>query len=277
MKNSQATCYVWDESKSNRGANEIRSNIFNYLLNLPSEITHVILYSNSCPGKNKYSIFLAMCMFLLQHSSSIQILEHKFLVPGHTRMEYDLDHAQIEKKKHFDTPIYHPHDWAQLIRMTGSKKPFEVIEMEREDFKDFGYLYKSKVLVMTKQNENGDRIVWKSIKWFKFEKKNPYKVYYKNTLSDNEDFNVNMRKSTTNTMSIKDIIIPICNENPPNISVEKKNDILSLFKYISSIYHNYYKDLPTEKKVNDPILSDNEQEEEYNIIYCKCYFSKVIL
>lgn len=80
-------------------------------------------------------------------------------------------------------------------------------------------------------------------------KKNPYKVYYKNTLSDNEDFNViNMRKSITNTMSIKDIIIPICNENPPKISVEKKNDKLSLFKYFSSIYHNYYKDLPTKKK-----------------------------
>lgn len=101
MKNSQATCYDWDESKSNRGANEIGSNIFNYLLNLPSEITHVILYSDSCPGQNKNSIFLAMRMFLLQHSSSIQVLEHKFLVPGHTRMEYDSDHAQIEKKEAF--------------------------------------------------------------------------------------------------------------------------------------------------------------------------------
>lgn len=73
MKNDQATCYVWDELKSKRGVNEIGSNIFHYLINLPSEITHVILYSDSCPGQNKNSIFLAMCIFALYHSNSIHV------------------------------------------------------------------------------------------------------------------------------------------------------------------------------------------------------------
>lgn len=267
MKNGQATCYVWDESKSKRGANEIGSNIFHYLINLPSEITHVILYSDYCPGQNKNSIFLAMCIFALYHSNSIQVLEHKFLVPGHTRMECDSDHAQIEKKKkHFDSPIYHPHDWAQLIRMTGNKRPFKVIEMEREDFKDFGNVYKSKTLMMKKRNENGDKVVWRSIKWFKFEKKDPYKVYYKNTLAVDENFHViNMakpvsRRATENT-TLENLIIPLCNENPPNISVEKKKDLLSLLKYIPSVYHSYYKDLPTETQVDDPILNSDEDED----------------
>lgn len=178
------------------------------------------------------------------------------------------DHAQIKKKKkHFDSPIYHPHDWAQLIRMTGNKTPFKVIEIEREDFKDFGNVYKSITLMMKKQNQSGDRIVWRSIKWFRFEKKDPLTLYYKNTLAVYGIFHViNMAKpvshqATQNTTStIENLIIPLCNENPPTISVEKKEVLLSLLKYIPSVYHTYYKDL-TENQVEDPIINSEEEED----------------
>lgn len=101
LKTDQATCYIWNESMAKRGANEIASCVYNYLMNLPAQITHVCLYSDSCPGQNKNSIFLAMCLYVLKKSPSLEVLEHKFLVPGHTRMECDSDHAQIEKKKKF--------------------------------------------------------------------------------------------------------------------------------------------------------------------------------
>lgn len=105
-----------------RGANKIASCVYDYLMNLSAQITHVCLYSDSYSGQNKNSIFLAM--YVLQKSPSLKVLEHKFLVPGHTRMECDSDHAQIEKKKVYDAPIYHPHNWAQLFRSTGKKNIF---------------------------------------------------------------------------------------------------------------------------------------------------------
>lgn len=37
-------------------------------------------------------------------------------------------------KKRSTLKIEHPHDWAQLIRLVGKKKPFEVYEMQRTDF-----------------------------------------------------------------------------------------------------------------------------------------------
>jgi len=64
------------------GANEISSSLYHYLMNLPTQITHVGFYSDSCPGQNKNSIFLAMCLYVLQKSPSFNVMEHTFLVPG---------------------------------------------------------------------------------------------------------------------------------------------------------------------------------------------------
>lgn len=145
IKTSKAACYVWNESIAKRGGNDISSCIFNFLSNLPPEIKHVIMYSDCCPGKNKNSLFMAMCLiFLEQGNTTIETIDHKFMVSGHSRMECDSDHARIEKsKKRYSTLIFHPHDWAQLIRFAGKDK-FTVIEMDQTYFLDFNSLLKTK-------------------------------------------------------------------------------------------------------------------------------------
>ncbi|XP_027850398.2 uncharacterized protein LOC114129769 [Aphis gossypii] len=141
---SHAYCYIWNETIAKRGANDIGSCVFHYLSNLPPNISHVIMYSDCCPGQNKNTIFMAMCLAFLEQQDKIQIIDHKFMVPGHTRMECDSDHARIEKaKKRFSAPINHPHDWAQLIRYAGKDK-FSVIETDQTHFLDFNSLLKSK-------------------------------------------------------------------------------------------------------------------------------------
>jgi hypothetical protein len=40
-----------------------------------------------------------MCLVALQNSETLQTIDHKFLVPGHTHMECDADHSIIERKK----------------------------------------------------------------------------------------------------------------------------------------------------------------------------------
>lgn len=57
------------------------------------------MYSDCCSGQNKNSIFMAMCLWYLEQDNSIKIIDHKFMVPGHTRMECDSDHARIEKAR----------------------------------------------------------------------------------------------------------------------------------------------------------------------------------
>jgi hypothetical protein len=57
------------------------------------------LYSDNCAGQNKKSIFMAMCLAFLEQQETIKIIDHKFMISGHTRMECDSDHDRIEKAK----------------------------------------------------------------------------------------------------------------------------------------------------------------------------------
>lgn len=66
------------------------------------------MYSDCCPGQNKNSIIIAMGIYFLEHQDKIKTIDHKFMVPGHTRMECDPDHARNEKaRKRYPFPINH--------------------------------------------------------------------------------------------------------------------------------------------------------------------------
>jgi len=91
---SHAYCYIWNETIAKRGANDIGSCVFHYLTNLPPNTSHVVMYSDCCPGQNKNSIFMAMCSAFLEQQDNILIIDHKFMVPGHTRMACDSDNVR---------------------------------------------------------------------------------------------------------------------------------------------------------------------------------------
>ena len=75
---------------------------------------------------------VAMFLILMQ-KSSLSCVDHKFLIPSHTRKECDSDHLVIERKKNkYSAPIHHPRDWYQLVLSCGKIKPFRAIEMEKK-------------------------------------------------------------------------------------------------------------------------------------------------
>lgn len=140
---NRANCYIWNETIAKRGANEISSCIFKCIMELPIHVKHVILYSDSCPGQNRNSYICAMFEKVLEDHQTIELIDHKFLVVGHTHMECDTVHSQIEKKKKkCVNSIHHPHDWATLIATTNHK--YIAIEMVQDQYFDFGSLLKNK-------------------------------------------------------------------------------------------------------------------------------------
>jgi hypothetical protein len=64
-------------------------------------------------------------------------IERKFLVPGHTFLPCDADFGVIEKLKTKTQVVYTPGQWAELIKRSRMKNRFTVIEMGKENFKDF--------------------------------------------------------------------------------------------------------------------------------------------
>jgi len=82
-----------------------------------------------------------MFMLAIQKHPTLQIIDRKFLVPGHTHLECDSDHSKIKKaKKLSDCEISIPIDWYNFVRNVRGKIPLKVVEMEMEHFKKFSAL-----------------------------------------------------------------------------------------------------------------------------------------
>ncbi|CAH0560475.1 unnamed protein product [Brassicogethes aeneus] len=189
--------FMWNETVAKRGANEISSCLYSFLNNLPPHVSHVILYSDTCGGQNKNSIVISMMTYLMRDHPSLKVLEHKFLIPGHTHMECDCDHALIERKaKSSEIKIQHPRDWYQLVRTAGKKNKFNVIIMEQKHFFDFAFLTSKKAPLQKKKNDDiGNKFDYRKLRWLKFEKKFGL-VHYKTTLTQDDEFkSINFRKT----------------------------------------------------------------------------------
>ena len=105
-----------------------------------------------------------MFLLFLENNPHIKSIDHKFLTPGHTHMECDVDHAAIErKKKKTGMKIHIPRDWYQFVRSVGKANSFKVIEMNSE-FYNFNSFSKTK-FVWRKVSEENQKFVWLDVKW----------------------------------------------------------------------------------------------------------------
>lgn len=112
LSTNKPFCYMWHEGTAKRGGNEISSCLYEHLLNVPINVSNLILYSDSCAGQNKNLHVSVMFMAALERNPNLLIIDHTFLEPGHTHLECDVDHSVIErKKKHTCVKIHHPRDW----------------------------------------------------------------------------------------------------------------------------------------------------------------------
>ncbi|KAE8746712.1 hypothetical protein FOCC_FOCC006575 [Frankliniella occidentalis] len=188
------TNYMWSEIEAGRGANEISSCVVRYLKEeVAPPVTQVTMYSDTCSGQNKNSHMCAALISAVKDHPSLEIVDHKFLVPGHTFMECDQIHANIEKKKKKATvEIHHPNSWYDFIKTVPYKKSNLLVrEMKQEHFFDFAALLQQKKdgpLVMREKNCDGDQFLFSPVQWFRFQKELPTTVLYKLDLAKDSAF-----------------------------------------------------------------------------------------
>lgn len=255
-------CYLWHEGIAARGANEIGSCVYTFIMNdLKADVKSLTMYSDTCGGQNKNTHVAAMCIVAVLQSPSLEEINHKFLVPGHTHMECDTSHALIERnKKHFNGNIHHPHDWAQLIQNSGKKNPFKVKEMTQAEFFDFAKLLKGD-LQQRKEDVVGNPFSWRLVQWLQYKKETPGVIFFKTSLDPYQPFQcVSFTRRGKETICN---LIPSLRYNKPNpIPEKKKSDILDLFPFISPIFHPFYENLKTSADLVDTYPDDNGEEDE---------------
>lgn len=258
LATNDAFCYMWHEALAARGANEIASCLKNHIQSLPENVTRLIFYSDNCMGQNRNSHVATMFSIMVSNASHIEMIDHKFLQPGHTHMECDIDHAQIEKKKKKSTmPIHHPRDWYVFVGAAGKKNEFKVIEMQQQFFKNYADVAKHKA-VWRKQSQCGNKFAWTDVKWLRYGKKFG-EVLYKTTLDKEEPFKVlNILKRGIPNVQLNEV--PQRYTAPVKISKEKKNDLIDLLPQISPEFHDFYKNLATDAEVLniDPDLEEDD-------------------
>ncbi|XP_036326739.1 uncharacterized protein LOC118739490 [Rhagoletis pomonella] len=256
---NQPICYMWHEAITKRGGNEIASCVFTHLLQINANANHVVFYSDCCPGQNKNSFIATMFAVFMQLENNVTIIDHKFMVPGHTHMECDSDHAAIEKKKS-SIKIHHPRDWYQFVRTVGVKKKFFVTEMDQSNILDFAHASKN-VFTWRKVDDNGDKFNWHDIKWFRFTKEYG-NIYFKTSLSEEDPFKcINITKRGINCVKIKDL--KNCYVSPIKINTKKKSDLIDMLPLVDEIYRDFYMNLTSEDMLDcHPDLTEYDENNE---------------
>ena len=90
-------------------------------------------------------------------NESINIIDHKFLVPGHTMMECDSMHYAIEYA-YKNLRMYSINEWVNILKNDRCKNPYNVNCMEFRNFHNLKDLA-SKLVVKTKKMSNDETII----------------------------------------------------------------------------------------------------------------------
>jgi hypothetical protein len=231
-------CAVWDEKTCGRSANDIASSLYLILEKIVSKHSNVeslILWSDSCISQNKNSIISYALINFIKIDQQINQILMKFSVPGHGCVqEVDNIHSLIEKTLR-KSEVFSLNTIARLIENSNRKNSYNVIKMEKENFKDFQSC--SKIF-------NFQQIPFSKIFQIRFTR-SYFEINYR--LSPDSDFiNVNIReyrrsfRNSSNTAR-NEIPDPKINRAKNIISQEKKKDIISMMPWAPEVDKNYLK------------------------------------
>lgn len=135
MIDHQGFCWLWNETTSDKGTDEIASCILIFIRKMQEKgFREFSFYSDNAGGQNRNSMVFAMFLHLA-NSEGVNITM-RFLEVGHTHNPGDCMHSLIERNSKC-VEIYTPGQWYQLIRNAAVKKPYEVQEIQQEEIFDF--------------------------------------------------------------------------------------------------------------------------------------------
>lgn len=256
-------CYMWHEAVAKRGGNEIASCILKHLKELPPEIEHITMYSDCCPGQNRNKIVAGMLAAFVKDHPTLKSVDHKFLVPGHTHMECDSDHAHIEKaKKKYNVEIHHPADWYDLVKRAKVQEPMQVVVMEDKDFFNFESLF-SGPFVMRNKNTDKERFYWSDVRWLRYTK-DQGTIQYKTSMSPQAPFyELSIRRKGKASFNFQSKL-QLSNVGLIPISDEKKKDLLDIVHLLRPEVRDFYVNLPSDSATRciDFDLDNNISDEE---------------
>lgn len=212
------------KQRANRGHVKLRrAFLLTYIKSLPSNVDHVMFYSNCCTGQNRNRFVAVALLHAVNRTPNIQIIDHKFLESGHTQMESDSIHAAIETAKKC-TEVFVPSQWDTVIRLARKKRPYTVVPLKYFDFLNLKPLANF-LLSANAVDAKGQRVHWMKIRWLQFRKSDPHDIFFKYQF-DGEFHSIKI-KSSRKTKAVTAPVPQLYSAKLP-VSSAKKADLVSL-------------------------------------------------
>ena len=139
--NDVSYMFTWTEVEAKRGSNEIASCLSVFIDKFVSpHIDNLVIFSDNCAGQNKNINIVLSCLRFI-HSNRFKKIDHVFMMSGHSYMPCDRDFGFISRSIKGETiPSYRK--YIQLIQDAKPGKPFRVVKMKQNMFKNFDKLQK---------------------------------------------------------------------------------------------------------------------------------------
>ena len=242
LGNSDAYCYIWNETLANRGSNEISSCVFDFFQKMVAKgVKSITTYSDNCSGQNRNRYFIAM-LWYSHKILKLKTVKHKFLEKGHTQNENDSVHSTIEQASK-NISLYTTAQFATIVQMARRKHPYTVTEMTFDNFFDFKLMETN--IKNLDIDENGNKIKWKEIRQIEFNDEKPNCLMVKYDYDGDTHLvklNPNLRKQSKEPKLFK----LFQNTDRPKLSSDKYKDLVELCRKhtIPAAYHSFYEDLP---------------------------------
>uniref|UniRef100_A0A336L7N8 CSON004503 protein n=1 Tax=Culicoides sonorensis TaxID=179676 RepID=A0A336L7N8_CULSO len=242
-RSKQAFNFMYDESVTGSGPNEVSSALYNFILsNVKLGVKKFIFVSDNCPGQNRNKFlyaFYAYCAAKL----NIQI-QHLFLVTGHTQSEVDNVHSVIERSLKKKT-VFAPDQLYEIVQNSSKNHAYRVIKLGFKDILDFKNLVSSKTF-----SKAADKKPLKisNVCELRVDGKNPFTFQYK------YQYDSEWSSMTLIGMENNVLLEPKQLRNKPKgITRAKKQDLITLCKsgLIKSEFVNFYNCLPEDTEITD--------------------------
>ena len=161
----QGYMFMWHEAMAKRGASEVASCLSTFIKRYRTGARALVSYSDGCGGQNKNLTIIGLLSEL--HIAGIyEVVDHLYLERGHTYLENDRDFGIIEKRK-ASAEVNMPRDWFNVVRESSISKPFQVVEMDQDDFLDYKGAIAERYVLKTK-DVNNQKVLLREIHWLNF-------------------------------------------------------------------------------------------------------------
>ncbi|KYQ50443.1 hypothetical protein ALC60_10456, partial [Trachymyrmex zeteki] len=181
---------------------------------------------------------------------NVEIIDHKFLVLGHSFLPNDRDFGVVEMSLKKNNLLFVPQDYYNVIKKCRKGNNFILNEMKQEDFISTRFL--EDAVFKRVKNSNGETINWLKICWMRFLRNEPYKIFYKISMDENAEFKIlDLLPRRGRPRKFENIVLIPLYKNIRQISTAKYKDMMDLLRYILPEHHDFFKSLPHTQNVDE--------------------------